>query len=163
MRVVFTCCKLLGMEDNLPAKAGQKLTRGVLRLLRAMDHAPLAEFMPVRGLRVDAISIAPKGEIWIIECKSSRADFLTDHKWQDYLPWCDRYFWAVDQDFALDLLPEGQGLIRADAWGAELIRMAPETKLAGARRSRIQREIARVAAQRLMAVTDPMGISGAAY
>jgi len=134
-----------------------------MRLLLSLGHASLAEFVPQSGLRVDVISISPTGEIWIVECKSSRADFVSDQKWQGYLDWCDRYFWAVDQDFDDSLLREGDGLIRADAWGAELIRMPADIRMAGARRTRLQRDIARVAAIRLQALTDPMGISGRAF
>lgn len=124
-----------------------------------MDHAVVAEFVPVRGLRVDLISIGPKGEIWIVECKSCRADFAGDRKWQGYVEWCDRYFWAVDCDFPTDLLPPETGLILADPFGAELIRMAPETRLAGARRARITRDIARAAAIRLQIAADPAVVS----
>ena len=146
-----------------PAKPGQQLARGVARLLLSMGHAPLTEFVPERGLRVDVVSISPQGEIWIVECKSSRTDFVTDRKWHNYLEWCDRYFWAVDTDFSADLLPEDHGLLRADAWGAELMRMPEANKLASARRARILRDVARVAAQRLQALTDPSGLSGAAF
>ncbi|MDF3605477.1 MmcB family DNA repair protein [Paracoccus sp. DMF-8] len=151
------------MQDILPAKPGMRIARGVARLLGTMGHAPLAEFVPSGGLRVDVVSISPKGEIWIVECKSCRADFTGDRKWQNYLEWCDRFFWAVDADFPDDLLPAEHGLIRADAFGAELLRMAPETRLAPARRSRVLRDVARVAATRLQALSDPMGVSGAAF
>ncbi len=73
------------MNDTLPIlppMPGQRLARGVGRLLRSMDHAVLPEFVPARGLRVDVMSLGPKGEIWIVECKSSRADFTSDRKWQ---------------------------------------------------------------------------------
>lgn len=148
--------------SNLPAQPGQRLQRGVARLLASMDHAVLTEFVPARGLRVDVISIGPKGEIWIVECKSCRADFTGDRKWQGYLEWCDRYFWAVDDAFPLDLLPEGTGLMMADAYGAEIQRMAPESRLAGARRNRLLRDVARVAALRLQWLKDPTGATGAA-
>ncbi|MBD9528616.1 MmcB family DNA repair protein [Paracoccus sp. PAR01] len=148
------------IPDDLPtARPGQRLQRGVARMLTALGHAALPEFVPVGGLRVDVISISPKGEIWVVECKSCRADFIGDRKWQGYLDYCDRFFWAVDTDFPDDLLPEDCGLIRADSWGAELLRMAPEVRLAGARRSRILRDIARVSTARLLAMTDPMGFS----
>ena len=148
--------------DLLPALPGQRLTRGVARLLTGLGHAALPEFVPTGGLRVDVISVSPKGEIWVVECKSCRADFVSDRKWRGYLEFCDRFFWAVDADFPEELLPEDSGLIRADPWGAELIRMGPESRLAGARRSRLLRDIARVSTARLLALTDPMGISGAA-
>ena len=41
----------------------------------------------------------------------SEADFRADRKWQGYHDWCDRFFWAVDADFPVELLPEGTGLI----------------------------------------------------
>ncbi|MTH63598.1 MmcB family DNA repair protein [Paracoccus shanxieyensis] len=149
-------------EKPSSEKPGQRLARGVARMLAGLGHAPLAEFVPSGGLRVDVISVSPKGEIWVVECKSCRADFIADRKWQGYLDYCDRFFWAVDCDFPEDLLPEGSGLIRADDWGAELLRMPPETRLAAARRNRLLRDIARVSTARLLSLTDPMGISGAA-
>lgn len=149
--------------EILPAKPGQRLQRGIARMLTGLGHAALCEFVPVGGLRVDVISISPKGEIWVVECKSCRADFTGDRKWQGYLEFCDRFFWAVDTDFPDELLPQGSGLIRADSWGAELLRMAPESRLAAARRSRLLRDIARVSAGRLLSLTDPMGVSGAAF
>ncbi|WP_347267296.1 MmcB family DNA repair protein [Paracoccus sp. (in: a-proteobacteria)] len=153
------------MEVRPPSDAlrpGQLLARGVARMLAGLGHATLAEFVPRAGLRVDLISVAADGEIWVVECKSSRADFLSDRKWQGYLEFCDRFLWAVAADFPEELLPAGAGLIRADAWGAELMRMGPRTRLAGARRSRLTRDIARTAAARLWALGDPLGVSGAA-
>ncbi len=134
---------------------GQILARGVVRHLSSLGFACVEEFVPDRGLRVDVLALGPKGEIWVIECKSSRTDFMTDEKWQGYLPWCDRYFWAVDQEFPTDLLPEDSGLIIADAYDAEILRMAPEDKLAGARRTVLTRKMAQHAARRLQALRDP--------
>lgn len=145
------------MDDILPPLPGQCLQRGVARLLGSLGHAPLAEFVPQSGLRVDVISVASDGEIWIVECKSSRADFMADRKWRGYLPFCDRFLWATDAGFPADLLPEGCGLILADAWGGELVRPAPLTRLAAARRTRLLRDIARVAACRLARLSDPHG------
>lgn len=150
-------------DETLPSQPGQRLARGTMRMLHGLGHAALAEFVPAGGLRVDVISVAPGGEIWVIECKSCRADFTADRKWQFYLEFCDRFFWAVDSGFPDGLLPQETGLIRADAWGAELIRMGPEARLAAARRTRLLRDIARVSTARLMALNDPMGISGAAF
>ena len=101
------------------------------------------------------MALGPKGEIWVVECKSSRADFQGDSKWQDYLEWCDRYFWAVDETFPTDLLPEGTGLIIADAYDAEIIRMPAEDKLAPARRKVLMQKFARHAARRLHGLRDP--------
>ncbi len=138
-----------------PLQPGQLIARGVCRHLLSHDFVPIEEFSPARGKRVDVMALGPKGEIWVVECKSSRADFISDAKWQGYLGWCDRYFWAVEADFPADLLPEGTGLIIADAFDAEILRMAPETRLAPARRSALIRRFARDAARRLRRACDP--------
>ncbi len=134
---------------------GQLLARGVSRHLASLGLAAVEELVPARGLRVDVMALGTKGEIWVIECKSSRADFMSDHKWEGYLEWCDRFFWAVDGDFPVDLLPEGTGLMIADAYDAEIIRMAPEDKLAPARRKVMVQKFATHAARRLQALRDP--------
>ena len=134
---------------------GQMLARGVSRHLHTLGFASLQEFVPTRGLRVDVLGLGPKGELWVVECKSSRADFQSDRKWQGYLEWCDRYFWAVDTEFPVDLLPKGTGLIIADGYDAEVIRMAPEDKLAAARRKKLTQKFARDAARRLQSLCDP--------
>jgi hypothetical protein len=147
--------------DPLPQLPGQRLARGTARALRDMGFATVGELVPSPGLRVDLMGLGPKGEVWIIECKSSRADFQADRKWHNYLPWCDRFFWAVDVDFPTALLPEDSGLILADAYGAEIVRMAPATPLAPARRKALVQGFARHAALRLQALRDPEGVISA--
>ena len=134
---------------------GQKLARGAARLLASHGFSTVEELVPAKGLRVDLMALGPKGEIWIVECKSSRADFASDHKWQGYLEWCDRFFWAVDADFPAELLPDETGLIIADAYDAEIIRMGVESKLAPARRKVMIQKFARHAAVRAQAARDP--------
>ena len=153
------------MPDDLPPrdmKPGQLLARGVCRHLLALDFVTVEELTPSRGLRVDVMALGPKDEIWVVECKSSRADYASDAKWQGYLEWCDRYFWAVDEAFPTDLLPLDTGLIIADAYDAEIIRLGPEARLAPARRKVMMRKFARHAALRLQATRDP-DVSGAAW
>ena len=155
---------IFGVMMNLPdpnairpalLQPGQLLARGVCRHLASHDFATIEEFTPERGKRVDVIALGPKGEIWVIECKSSRTDFTSDAKWDGYLEWCDRYFWAVDMEFPTDLLPDETGLIIADGYNAEIIRMAPEDKLPAARRRALTLRIARQAAKRHHALRDP--------
>ncbi|QPM90067.1 MmcB family DNA repair protein [Pseudooceanicola algae] len=143
------------VPDPAAPQPGQLLARGVCRMLITHGFASLEEFVPERGKRMDVLGLGPKGEIWCVECKSSRADFLSDGKWQGYLDWCDRFFWAVDADFPLDLLPGGTGLILADSYGGEIIRMPDESKLAGARRKALTLKFARDAARRLQGWRDP--------
>jgi hypothetical protein len=140
------------IEGLLP---GQRLARGVSRHLRSLDFAALPEFVPAPGLRVDLIALGPRGEIWIVECKSSRVDFVSDIKWGGYLAWCDCFFWAVDADFPTDLLPPAAGLILADAWDAEIQRLPEPVPLPSARRRAIIQRFARTAAGRLGQLTDP--------
>ncbi len=143
----------------LPVMPGQRIARGVARALRQFDFVSVEEFVPAPGLRVDVLALGPKGEIWVIECKSSRADYMVDHKWQGYLEWCDRFFWAVGGDFPVDLLPEGTGLILADVYDAEIVRMGPDMPLAPARRKVMMQKFARHAASRLQSYRDP-GVAG---
>ena len=58
-------------------------------------------------------------------------------------------------DFPVDLLPAETGLILADAFDAEVVRMGPETPLSGARRKVVLRTFARTAASRLQGFRDP--------
>lgn len=145
------------IPDPLPPMPGQRLARGVARGLRDMGFVTVEELVPATGLRVDLMALGPKGQVWVIECKSCHADFQADRKWQNYLPWCDRFFWAVDADFPTGMLPDDSGLILADAYGAEIIRMGPETPLAPARRKAVVQGFARHAALRLQALRDPAG------
>ena len=146
-------------DDPRPMLPGQILARGVARHLAALGFACVEELVPARGLRVDVMALGPKGDIWIVECKSSRADFMSDSKWHGYLEWSDRFFWAVDSDFDVDLLPQGSGLIIADGYGAEVLRMGAETRLAPARRKAITHRFATHAARRLHSLRDPHALS----
>jgi len=142
-------------HDLAGFQAGQRLARGVARYLRSLGFVSVEEFVPSRGLRVDLMALGPKGEIWVVECKSSRADFQSDSKWQGYLEWCDRYFWAVDTDFPVEILPDETGLIIADAYYGEIVRMGPEDKLPAARRKKMTHKLAMDAARRLQSLRDP--------
>jgi hypothetical protein len=144
-----------GASSDTPLTSGQLLARGVARHFADLGFVTLEEFVPTRGLRVDVIALGPKGEVWVVECKSSRADFQSDHKWDGYLEWCDRFFWAVDGDFPTELLPDDTGLIIADSYDAEVLRMGPEAKLAGARRKVLIQKFATHAARRLHGLRDP--------
>ncbi|MDT8345750.1 MAG: MmcB family DNA repair protein [Thermohalobaculum sp.] len=133
---------------------GMMLARGVNRMLAQHGLAALIEFPTTDGRRMDLCALGPNGEIWCVEVKSSRADFMSDAKWPDYLPWCDRFFFAVPESFPAEILPPQHGLIRADQWGAEVLRMAPHAPVAAARRKAVTLRFARMAAERLTRLTD---------
>ena len=141
------------MINNL--QPGQILARGVTRHLQSYGFVSLQEFSPTRGLRADVMALGPRGEFWLVECKSSRVDFQTDRKWLGYLDWCDRYFWAVDDVFPTELLPEDSGLIIADGFDAEIICDGEVRPLAAARRKALMQRFATAAARRLQRWTDP--------
>jgi hypothetical protein len=55
----------------------------------------------------------------------------------------------------IDIFPEDAGLILADGYGAELLREAPEHRLAGATRKAMMIRFAQAAAHRLHGLIDP--------
>ncbi len=137
------------------AQPGKLLARGAARHLSDLGYVSLEEFVPKRGLRLDLFAIGPKAELWIIECKSSKADYTSDSKWKNYLEWGDRFFWAVDPDFPTDLLPGETGLLLGDAYDAALIREAPYHPVAPLRRKTLIHKFATKAAERLHQMRDP--------
>ena len=54
-----------------------------------------------------------------------------------------------------EILPAEHGLIRADAYGGDILRWGPEEKLASARRKAMTLQFARNAASRIQVLTDP--------
>lgn len=112
------------------------------------------------GRRADIVGIGRDGCIWIVEVKSSVVDFRTDAKWPGYRDFCDRLFFAVPTAFPSEIMPGEAGLIVADAFGAAIVRDAPEHKLAGARRKAVMLRFAHVAANRHHALVDPAGSGG---
>lgn len=119
--------------------------------------APVSEISLANGRRADVAAVAGSGEIWIVEIKSSIEDFRTDQKWPEYRDYCDRLFFAVAPSFPNEILPADAGLIIADRYGGEILRPAPEHKLAGARRKAMTLRLVRTAAFRLQAAIDPEG------
>jgi hypothetical protein len=132
-----------------------KISRGVMRHFAQIGLSSLSEFSPTRGLRVDIVALGPSDEIWIVECKSGKNDFKSDNKWHNYLDWCDRYFWAVDAEFPIDILPYDTGLIIADPYDASIFREAPLNKVSVARRKKLIKSIAKSACNRLLVHIDP--------
>ncbi len=90
-----------------------------------------------------------------MEVKSSLEDFRSDQKWPEYRAYCDRLLFAVAPGFPVEVLPEDAGLILADRYGGEVLRTAPEHKLAAARRKVVTLALARLAAARLQGLADP--------
>ena len=128
------------------------VTRGAARFLTALGYAPLTEVCLPNGRRADIMAVGRKGEILIVEVKSSLEDFRTDQKWADYRPYCDAFAFAVAPEFPREILPEEPGLIVADGFGGEILREASAVPLAGARRKALTLAFARLAALRAAGV-----------
>jgi hypothetical protein len=124
------------------------VTRGVVRLVGQLGYAPLLEAALPNGRRADVMALGPRGDVLIVEVKSSVEDLRADVKWRDYLPYCDAFYFAVAPDFPLAALPEGPGRMVADGFGGALLAEAPRTPLAGARRKALTLAFARQAALR---------------
>ena len=69
-------------RDDARARA---ILRGTQRLLRSLNFESLSEVSLANGRRADVLAVGRDGETWIIEIKSSIADFRTDQKWHEYL------------------------------------------------------------------------------
>jgi hypothetical protein len=123
--------------------------------LLALGLSCVTELPLLSGRRADLVALGGDGEIWIVEIKSSFEDFRADQKWTDYRMHCDRLFFATATHVSLDIFPADAGLILADAYGAELVREAPEHRLHGATRKAVTLAFARAAALRLQALDDP--------
>ena len=132
-----------------------RLQRGVGRALVAADQVVLFELPLANGRRADVVSLDHQGRFTIIEIKSGLADFQADRKWQDYLEYCDFFAFAVAADFPDHALPEDEGLMIADGFGAEVIRPFRHDPLNAARRKAMLVRFARAGAGRLQALLDP--------
>lgn len=139
-------------EDAFGAAA---ITRGVRRALALRGYASLTEVPLANGRRADVMGLGGDGEILIVEVKSGVADFRADRKWPEYQPYCDGFWFAVAPAFPVGLIPDGCGLLIADAYGAEALREPPAGRLAPARRRSLLASVARLAAQRLHRLEDP--------
>jgi len=131
------------------------ILRGAGRALADADQAVLGELSLGNGRRADLVAIDRAGRITLVEVKSCRADFVADRKWNEYLAYCDRFYFAVSRDFPRGLLQPGEGLIVADRFGGEIVREARIRALGPARRKAMLIRFGRAAASRLQGLLDP--------
>ena len=136
------------------------ISRGLTRSFAAHGLVTLPEFTLRSGRRADLVCLDAKSRITIVEIKSSVEDFRTDQKWPDYLDYCDYFYFAVPESFPQELIPEDQGLMVADGYGATVIRESTELTLNAARRRAVVLQFAQAAAQRLQLLTDPEALTG---
>jgi hypothetical protein len=133
-----------------------RIQRGVMRLLRGQyDFSCFAEVPLANGRRADVLAVGPRGEIWIVEIKSSLIDFRVDAKWPSYKEFCDRFFFAKPPELDPGIFPISEGLIVADGHDAAVLRHAEELPLAPARRKAMLIKLARLGADRVHTLMDP--------
>ena len=143
--------------DRRQSETALAVARGTARWLRAMGFSCLGEVSLPSGRRADLVAIGRSGEIWIVEIKSSVADFRADQKWMDYRMHCDRLFFATTIEVPCEIFPEDTGLIVADGFGGEIVCEAPEHRLPAPTRKVMTLRIAQCAALRLQSLIDPAG------
>ena len=148
--------------DGRQSPTALAVARGTQRLLVAHGLTCIGELPLASGRRADLVALRHDGEIWIVEIKSSVEDFRVDRKWPEYRAHCDRLFFATAAHVPAEIFPEDAGLIVADAYGAELLREAPEHRLHAATRRSMMLAFAHAAARRLQALSDPTGPYGEA-
>jgi hypothetical protein len=141
--------------DGRQSETALRVQRGTARLLRELGLAVIPEFTLASGRRADLAALGAKGEIWIVEIKSSPQDFFSDGKWHEYWEYCDRLYFACAPEMDASILPSEAGLIIADSWGGEIIRHAADAPLNAARRKAVLLQFARAAALRLHGLHDP--------
>jgi hypothetical protein len=146
--------------DGRQSETALAVARGTQRLLLALGLSCVSELPLLSGRRADLVALGGDGEIWIVEIKSSVADFRADQKWTDYRSHCDRLFFATAAHVPLDIFPPDAGLILADGYGAELVREAPAHRIHASTRKSVMLAFARAAAVRLQALSDPQGPYG---
>lgn len=148
--------------DGRQSEKAMLIRRGLQVLFSNMRHSILPELVLSSGRRADLTCLTEKGEIWIVEIKSSIEDFRVDKKWPDYWNYCDRLFFATHPDVPAEIFPAECGLVVSDGYGAHVIRESPEHKLPPATRKAMTLNFARAAANRLLVAelaADRTGLS----
>jgi hypothetical protein len=151
---------LVPPPDGRQSETALAVARGTARLLRSLGFTSVAELPLPSGRRADLVALNERGEIWIVEIKSSVEDLRADHKWEDYRAHCDRLFFAFTQDLPHEIFPKDTGLIVADAFGAHMLCDAPEHRLPAPTRKLMTVRFGMAAALRINRLVDPQGHAG---
>lgn len=148
--------KLPAIVDLRQSATALRVQRGVMRMLRDVYDMTCFAEVPLRnGRRADVLGVGPKGEIWIVEIKSSLIDFQVDRKWAEYREFSDRFFFAKPPELDAAIFPESEGLIVADGHDGAILRDSPDTPLAPARRKALMLKLVRMGADRIHGLMDP--------
>jgi hypothetical protein len=127
---------LVPAPDRRQSETALAIARGTARLLRSLGFACVSELPLPSGRRADLVALNERGEIWIVEIKSSV------------------------EDLPCEIFPKETGLIVADAYGAHMHCEAPEHRLPAPTRKLMTVRFAIAAAQRINRLVDPQGGHG---
>ena len=144
------------ITDGRQSPTALRVQRGVMRYLRSVhDMTCFAEVPLTNGRRADVVGLGGKGEIWIVEIKSSLADYRVDAKWPAYKDFCDRFFFCKPPELDAEIFPPTEGLMVADGHWGDILRPSDHAPLPGARRKAMLLKLARLGADRVHALMDP--------
>lgn len=138
------------LVDGRQSDRAMMVRRGVQRLMQTLNVSMLPEMPLDSGRRADLVCLSDKGEIAIVEIKTSIQDFRVDRKWPIYRLHCDRLYFATHPGVPTEIFPEECGLILTDGYDAEVLREAPLERLAPATRKAMTLRFARLSANRLL-------------
>ena len=147
---ILTPHATLPFADGRQSVNALMVRQGVMLMLMEHGFALVPEMTLKSGRRADLAALSSKGEIWIIEIKSSLEDLRSDTKWSDYREFCDQFYFATHCGVAQRHFPSDAGFILSDAYGAEIVSPSPEHRLAAAARKALTLRFARFAAGRAM-------------
>src|ERR1700724_2578964 len=114
----------LAPQDGRQSDTALFVARGTRRLLRRLNFSTVTELPLLSGRRADIVALATDATIYIVEIKSSIADFRADTKWRDYRAHCDKLFFATPETVPIEIMPDDAGLILAAAYMRNFCRLA---------------------------------------
>src|SRR3954453_14687318 len=97
---------LVPPPDRRQSETALPIPRGTARLMGSLGFTCISELPLPSGRRADLVALNERGEIWIVEIKSSVEDLRADQKWQDYRAHCDRLLFAFTQELPCEIFPE---------------------------------------------------------
>src|ERR1700678_4679557 len=96
---------LVPAPDRRQSETALAIARGTARLLRSLGFSCISELPLPSGRRADLVALNARGDIWIVEIKSSVEDLRADQKWEDYRAPCDRMIVDFTPDFRCAHVP----------------------------------------------------------
>ena len=155
---VVTIARANPFVDGRQSERAMEVRAGVERHYREQGWATLPEVTLSGGRRADVMALSPKGDVTIVEIKSSIADLRADTKWPDYREHCDELVFATLGDVPAEIFPDDAGLMVADSYGADRLRPGPQHRLTAHARKKLHLRFARAAALRLARCCEHAGV-----